>query len=79
LAWLSVHTNQRVGVRVRAERKKHMGTESSNWREHRGECGNRDGDDDADRRAQFHQSRLMERVNDFSAAYHNTLNGMQVS
>src|SRR3989454_206301 len=30
-----------------------------------------------DRRAQFHQSRLMERVNDFSAAYHNTLNGMQ--
>src|SRR5438552_18349690 len=28
-----------------------------------------------DRRAQFHQSRLMERVNDFSAAYHNTLNG----
>src|SRR5260370_35455769 len=31
-----------------------------------------------DRRAQFHQSRLMERVNDFSAAYHNTLNGMQV-
>src|SRR5438128_4730694 len=30
-----------------------------------------------DRRAQFHQSRLMERGNDFSAAYHNTLNGMQ--
>src|SRR5216110_83922 len=30
-----------------------------------------------DRRAQFHQSRLMERVNDFSAAYHNTLNGTQ--
>src|SRR6266516_741838 len=31
-----------------------------------------------DRRAQFHQSRLMGRVNDFSAAYHHTLNGMQV-
>jgi len=31
-----------------------------------------------DRRAQFHQSRLMEHVNDFSAAYHNMLNGMQV-
>jgi MFS transporter, DHA2 family, multidrug resistance protein len=30
-----------------------------------------------DRRAQFHQSRLMEHVNDFSAAYHNTLNGIQ--
>src|SRR6266481_4124008 len=30
-----------------------------------------------DRRAQFHQSRLMERVNDFSAAYHNMLNGTQ--
>jgi len=30
-----------------------------------------------DRRAQFHQSRLMEHVNDFSAAYHNTLNGTQ--
>jgi DHA2 family multidrug resistance protein len=30
-----------------------------------------------DRRAQFHQSRLMEHVNNFSAAYHNTLNGMQ--
>src|SRR5438552_7006156 len=31
-----------------------------------------------DRRTQFHQSRLMEHVNDFSAAYHNMLNGMQV-
>ena len=31
-----------------------------------------------DRRAQFHQSRLMEHVNDFSAAYHNMFNGMQV-
>src|SRR5437016_2344821 len=31
-----------------------------------------------DRRAQFHQSRLMEHVNDFSAAYHNMLNGTQV-
>src|SRR3989454_12332181 len=30
-----------------------------------------------DRRAQFHQSRLMEHVNDFSAAYHSTLNGTQ--
>ncbi|HEX7696932.1 MAG TPA: DHA2 family efflux MFS transporter permease subunit [Candidatus Acidoferrum sp.] len=30
-----------------------------------------------DRRAQFHQSRLMEHVNGFSAAYHNSLNGMQ--
>src|SRR5258706_13897195 len=28
-----------------------------------------------DRRAQFYQSRLMERVNDFSAAYHKILNG----
>ncbi|HKV64505.1 MAG TPA: DHA2 family efflux MFS transporter permease subunit [Candidatus Acidoferrum sp.] len=31
-----------------------------------------------DRRAQFHQSRLMEHVNDFSAAYRNMLNGTQV-
>jgi len=31
-----------------------------------------------DRRAQFHQSRLMEHVSDFSAAYHHTLNGTQV-
>jgi DHA2 family multidrug resistance protein len=31
-----------------------------------------------DRRAQFHQARLMEHVNDFSAAYHNMLNGIQV-
>jgi MFS transporter, DHA2 family, multidrug resistance protein len=31
-----------------------------------------------DRRAQFHQSRLMEHVNNFSAAYHNMLNGIQV-
>ena len=31
-----------------------------------------------DRRAQFHQSRLMEHVNDFSAAYHHALNGTQV-
>ncbi len=30
-----------------------------------------------DRRAQFHQSRLMEHVNGFSAAYHNMLNGTQ--
>jgi DHA2 family multidrug resistance protein len=30
-----------------------------------------------DRRAQFHQMRLTERVNDFSAAYHNMLNGLQ--
>jgi DHA2 family multidrug resistance protein len=30
-----------------------------------------------DRRAQFHQSRLMEHINEFSAAYHNSLNGMQ--
>jgi DHA2 family multidrug resistance protein len=30
-----------------------------------------------DRRAQFHQARLMEHVNDFSAAYHNMLNGTQ--
>src|SRR6267143_2046116 len=30
-----------------------------------------------DRRTQFHQARLMEHVNDFSAAYHNVLNGMQ--
>src|SRR5437879_491188 len=31
-----------------------------------------------DRRTQFHQSRLMGHVNDFSAAYHHTLNGTQV-
>jgi len=31
-----------------------------------------------DRRSQFHQSRLMEHVNGFSAAYHKTLNGMQM-
>jgi DHA2 family multidrug resistance protein len=30
-----------------------------------------------DRRAQFHQQRLTERVTDFSAAYHNMLNGTQ--
>jgi MFS transporter, DHA2 family, multidrug resistance protein len=30
-----------------------------------------------DRRAQFHQARLMEHVNDYSAAYRNMLNGMQ--
>jgi len=30
-----------------------------------------------DRRAQFHQSRLTEHVNGFSAAYHNMLNGTQ--
>src|SRR5467141_577690 len=30
-----------------------------------------------DRRAQFHQSRLMEGVNDYSASYHNMLNGLQ--
>jgi DHA2 family multidrug resistance protein len=30
-----------------------------------------------DRRTQFHQSRLMEHVNGFSAAYRNTLNGTQ--
>ena len=30
-----------------------------------------------DRRTQFHQSRLMEGVNDYSAAYHNMLNGLQ--
>jgi MFS transporter, DHA2 family, multidrug resistance protein len=30
-----------------------------------------------DRRTQFHQSRLAEHANDFSAAYHNTLNGTQ--
>jgi DHA2 family multidrug resistance protein len=30
-----------------------------------------------DRRTQFHQARLMEHVNDFSAAYRNVLNGMQ--
>src|SRR5713101_7536115 len=30
-----------------------------------------------DRRAQFHQARLTEHVNDFSAAYHNMLNGTQ--
>src|SRR5713226_1243230 len=31
-----------------------------------------------DRRTQFHQSRLMEHVNDFSAAYHNMLSGIQM-
>jgi DHA2 family multidrug resistance protein len=31
-----------------------------------------------DRRAQFHQSRLTEHVNDYSAAYHNMLNGLQI-
>src|SRR5216683_2610941 len=31
-----------------------------------------------DRRSQFHQARMMEHVNDFSAAYHNMLNGTQV-
>ncbi|MGA2811578.1 MAG: DHA2 family efflux MFS transporter permease subunit [Candidatus Acidiferrum sp.] len=30
-----------------------------------------------DRRTQTHQARLMEGVNDYSAAYHNTLNGTQ--
>jgi DHA2 family multidrug resistance protein len=30
-----------------------------------------------DRRAQFHQARLTEHVNDFSAAYHHMLNGTQ--
>jgi len=30
-----------------------------------------------DRRTQFHQARLMEGVNDYSAAYHNMLNGLQ--
>ncbi len=30
-----------------------------------------------ERRSQFHQSRLMEHVNNFSAAYHNMLNGTQ--
>jgi DHA2 family multidrug resistance protein len=30
-----------------------------------------------DRRAQFHQTRLTERVNDYSAAYHSTMNGLQ--
>src|SRR6202165_1536055 len=30
-----------------------------------------------ERRSQFHQSRLMEHVNNFSAAYHNMLNGSQ--
>jgi DHA2 family multidrug resistance protein len=30
-----------------------------------------------DRRAQFHQARLMEHVNDYSAAYRNMLNGTQ--
>jgi len=34
---------------------------------------NRDGHDDAGPARAVHQSRLMERVNDFSAAYHNTL------
>jgi DHA2 family multidrug resistance protein len=31
-----------------------------------------------DRRAQFHQSRLAEHANNFSAAYHNMLNGTQL-
>src|SRR5580693_5791400 len=30
-----------------------------------------------DRRTQFHQSRLTENANDYSAAYHNMLNGLQ--
>jgi DHA2 family multidrug resistance protein len=30
-----------------------------------------------DRRTQFHQARLMEGVNDYSASYHNMLNGLQ--
>jgi MFS transporter, DHA2 family, multidrug resistance protein len=30
-----------------------------------------------DRRTQFHQSRLTENVNDYSAAYRNTMNGLQ--
>jgi len=30
-----------------------------------------------DRRTQFHQSRLTEKVNDYSAAYHNMLNGLE--
>jgi DHA2 family multidrug resistance protein len=30
-----------------------------------------------DRRAQFHQARLTEHANAFSAAYHNMLNGLQ--
>jgi MFS transporter, DHA2 family, multidrug resistance protein len=31
-----------------------------------------------DRRAQFHMARLTERANELSAAYHNTLNGIQL-
>jgi MFS transporter, DHA2 family, multidrug resistance protein len=31
-----------------------------------------------DRRAQFHMSRLTERANELSAAYHNMLNGLQL-
>ncbi|HEV2197743.1 MAG TPA: DHA2 family efflux MFS transporter permease subunit [Candidatus Acidoferrum sp.] len=31
-----------------------------------------------DRRAQFHMARLTERANEFSAAYHNLLNGIQL-
>jgi MFS transporter, DHA2 family, multidrug resistance protein len=31
-----------------------------------------------DRRTQFHQARLTERVNDFSAAYHHLMNGLQM-
>jgi DHA2 family multidrug resistance protein len=31
-----------------------------------------------DRRTQFHQTRLMEHVNDFSAAYHRMVNGIQI-
>jgi DHA2 family multidrug resistance protein len=31
-----------------------------------------------DRRAQFHQARLAEHANNFSAAYHNLLNGTQL-
>jgi DHA2 family multidrug resistance protein len=30
-----------------------------------------------DRRTQFHQARLMENVNDYSASYHNMLHGLQ--
>jgi DHA2 family multidrug resistance protein len=31
-----------------------------------------------DRRAQFHQARLTEHVNDYSVAYHKMLNGLQI-
>jgi len=79
LAWRFCSYQSTWGVRVRAERKKQHGHGNHQPARNIGaSVGIATVTTMLDRRAQFHQSRLMERVNDFSAAYHNTLNGMQV-